>query len=244
MSSKFRILVVDDNRSLTEALGDVFEARGYEVELAFDGNQAVERVRSSSFDCILMDIRMPQMSGVDAFKEIKKIDPTVPVILMTAYSVQGLIEEARAEGVAAIVQKPVSIDKIVAIIDELKGSALIVDKCPDPTLQQVLTDAGYRVAITSASAEALTMVAAGQYDAVMLSVEIDGLTSLDSVVYFKECSPKCLIIVMSTEHQPHPNPYAFATLQKPFKIKDVIEVLDRVRALKLENKLGKKLFEL
>ena len=187
---------------------------------------------------------MPRMSGVDAFKEIKKIDPTVPVILMTAYSLHGLIEEARAEGVAAIVQKPVSIDKIIAIIDELKGSALIVDKDPDPTLKQVLTDAGYRIAITSASTEALTMVAAGQYDAVMLSVEIDGLTSLDSVVYFKECSPKCLIILMSTEHQPHPNPYAFATLQKPFKIKDVIEVLDRVRALKLENKLGKNLFEL
>jgi DNA-binding NtrC family response regulator len=243
VSSQFKILVVDDNRSLTEALGDVFEAKGYAVELAFDGDQAVERVRSSSFDCILMDVRMPRMSGVDAFKEIKKLSPAVPVILMTAYSVQGLIEEARAEGVAAIVQKPVAIDKIIAIIEELKGSALIVDASPDATLKKVLTDSGYRLAITSSAAEAITMVAEGQYDAVMLSVEIEGLTSMDSIVYFRECNPKCLIILMSTESQPIANPYACATLQKPFKMKDVIAVVDRVRARKLENKLGGKLFE-
>lgn len=246
MKSGFKVLVVDDNRSLTEALGDVLEAKGYEVDLAFDGDQAVERVRaaSSGYGCIIMDIRMPRMSGIDAFKEIKKINPAVPVILMTAYSVQGLIDEARVEGVVAVVRKPVAIDKIVAIIKDLAGSALIVDANPDPTLNQVLADAGYRVAITASATEALTMMAAGQYDAVMLSLEIDGLTSPDAIVYFKECNPQCLIILMSTERQSTPNPYVFAAMQKPFKIRDVIEVLDRVRTRKLENRLGEELFEL
>lgn len=243
MSSKFKILVVDDNRSLTEALADVFEAKGYAADLAFDGVQAVERVKSSSYDCILMDIRMPRMSGVDAFKEIKKCAPTVPVILMTAYSVQGLIEEARAEGIVAVVQKPVAIDKILRIIEELQGSALIVDTKPDPTLMTVLKQSGYRIAMTASAREAITMVATGEYDAVMLSAEIEGLTSWDSIVLFKEWDPKCLIILMSTEPQTTPNPFVCATLQKPFKVKDVISLLEYVRTLKLQNKLGNQLFE-
>src|SRR5438874_1310912 len=129
----FRILVVDDNKSLAEALADVFEAKGYEPTLAFDGVQAIEKIKERHFDCVLMDIRMPRLSGVDAFKEMKKLAPSTPVILMTAYSVQGLIEEARSEGVLAILQKPVALQKILSIVDELKGisSLLIADAHPD-----------------------------------------------------------------------------------------------------------------
>ena len=74
MTARPRILLVDDNRSLVEALADVFEAKGYDVTSAYDGAQAVDKVRGAEFDCILMDIRMPKLSGVDAFKEIKKLE--------------------------------------------------------------------------------------------------------------------------------------------------------------------------
>lgn len=245
MNSPFKILVVDDNRSLAEVLADVFEAKGYEPALAFDGIQALEKIKAQHFDCVLMDIRMPGLSGVDAFKEMKKLAPSIPVILMTAYSVQGLIEEARAEGVLAILQKPVAPQKIFGIVDELKGfsSLLIADPAPDPALVEALAAQGARVAIATTSREAINMAAAGAHDAVLLSADIQGLTSPDSIALFKRCDPKCLIILMSADPTEDHGPYIFAALQKPFKINDAVSLLEKVRARKVQEKLGNKLFE-
>ena len=245
MPNTFKILVVDDNRSLAAALGDVFEAKGYIPALAFDGVQAVEKVKQERFDCVLMDIRMPRLSGVDAFKEMKKLAPSTPVILMTAYSVQGLIEEARAEGALAILQKPVAAQKICDIVDELKGvsSVLIADPHPDPTLMEGLTAQGARVAVAATAREAINAAADGTYDAVLLSAEIQGLTSSDSVALFKRCDPKCLIILMSADPKEDHGPYIFAALQKPFRINDAVSLLEKVRARKVQEKLGNNLFE-
>ena len=244
-TNAFEILIVDDNHTLAEALADVFEVKGYKPTLAFDGVQAVEKVREKHFDCVLMDIRMPRLSGVDAFKEMKKLAPSTPVILMTAYSVQGLIEEARSEGALAILQKPVAIQKIFGIVEELKGlsSVLIADPSPDPTLVQGLTNQGARVAIATTSREAINIAAEGTYDAVLLNTEIQGLTSPDSIALFRNCDPKCLIILMSADPTEDHGPYIFAALQKPFKINDVVSLLEKVRARKVQDKLGNKLFE-
>ena len=245
MSGAFKILVVDDNRSLAEALGDVFEAKGYEPTLAFDGVQALEKVQQQRFDCILMDIRMPRLSGVDAFKEIKKLDPSIPVILMTAYSVQGLIEEARAEGVLAILQKPVAVKKILGIVDELRGSSslLITDAHPDTKLVETLSEHGARVVVAANVREAISAAASGNYDAVLLNAEIQGLTSADNIALFKRCDPKCLIILMSVDPTQDYGPFVFAALQKPFRMQEVVSLLERVRTYKVQEKLGNKLFE-
>jgi two-component system, NtrC family, response regulator HydG len=229
-----RILVVDDNRSLVEALSDVFEAKGYDVTQAFDGAQAVEKVRGASFDCILMDIRMPNLSGVDAFKEIKKVSPGTPVILMTAYSVQGLIDEALADGVLAVLNKPLAIDKVLKIIQSLAGSSsvLIVDQSPNSSLVNLIGAEGYKVMTVPSASQAISMIATREYDAVLLNADIPGLTSEDSLVLMKECDPKCIIILMSSEDDASTNSLAYACLQKPFKIKQVLELLERVRTNK------------
>jgi DNA-binding NtrC family response regulator len=244
--NSFKILVVDDNRSLADALADVFEAKGYQPTLAFDGVQAVEKVKEAAFDCVLMDIKMPRMSGVDAFKEIKKIAPSTPVILMTAYSVQGLIDEARTEGVLAILQKPVAPQKVCTILDELRGtsSLLIADSSPDSSLIDALSEHGDRVAVATNTPAAMNMAAAGNYDAVLLNAEIQGVTSNDSIALFKKCDPKCLIILMSTAPTEDYGPLVFGALQKPFKINEVVAVLEKVRARKVQDKLGKHLFEI
>jgi len=219
MTARPRILLVDDNRSLVEALADVFEAKGYDVTQSYDGAQAVDKVRGAEFDCILMDIRMPKLSGVDAFKEIKKLSPGTPVILMTAYSVQGLIDEAQAEGVLAVVNKPIAIDRVMQIIEGLGGqsSVLIVDRNPNPTLVQSITSRGYKVATAPGAMQAITMMSQNEFDAVLLNAEIPGISSDDSLVLMKECDPKCIIVLMSTEESRSSNPLVYACLQKPLR---------------------------
>lgn len=230
---------------MTEALSDVLEAKGYDVALAYDGVQAVERVQAQSFDCVLMDIRMPRMSGVDALKVIRKVSPSTAVILMTAYTVQDLIEEARREGVLAVLQKPVAVSKIVRILEELKGgtSALIVDSSLAREIRAGLNGSSFRLVFAANVEEAIHHVSSGSLDAVFLDVEIEGLTAPDALVLFRKCDPKCFLILLSATPPEDSGAGAFATIRKPFKIKEVLGLLERIRARKLGEKLGTDLFE-
>ena len=193
-----------------------------------DGFQAVDKVRLKHFDCILMDIRMPGLNGVDAFKQIKKLSPGTPVILMTAYSVQGLIDEARAEGAIAIMNKPLAIDRVLEIIQG-QSPLLIVDRCPDIALIDAITKQGYRVATVPSASQAIALLSSNDYDAVLLNAYIQGLSSDDSIALIKECDPKCIIILMSTEENRYATPLVYACLQKPFKIRQVVDLLELVR---------------
>lgn len=137
MNDKTTILVVDDNEDLLETFAMILKRRGYEVQTACDGVDAVDKFKEQNFDVTLMDIVMPEMNGVDAFKKIREIQPEASIILMTAYSNEELMQTAREEGVQLIIQKPIRIDKLIEMINETAGNQpiLIAD---DSTILQTL----------------------------------------------------------------------------------------------------------
>ncbi len=113
-----RVLVVDDDEGMAKTLNDILSASGYEVEIAFSGQEALERVRRRPPDGILMDIRMPDLNGVEAFRELKRLTPDSFVIFMTAYSASGLVEEARTEGAVEVLAKPLDLVRTLSLIEE------------------------------------------------------------------------------------------------------------------------------
>ena len=86
-----RIFVVDDHRDVAEGLADVLRMHGHEVEVAFNGEQAIRTFREKDFDIAFMDVMMPGMNGVESFLEIRKIKPAAKVFMMTGYSVEQLL---------------------------------------------------------------------------------------------------------------------------------------------------------
>ena len=95
-----KIMVVDDDPGLRLTLEGIIEDEGYDVVGAENGDQAIELARQCPFDLIFMDIKMPGMNGVDAYKEIKKVSPTSVVFMMTGFAVEEQIKEALEEGAA------------------------------------------------------------------------------------------------------------------------------------------------
>uniref|UniRef100_A0A832I9I9 Sigma-54-dependent Fis family transcriptional regulator n=1 Tax=Eiseniibacteriota bacterium TaxID=2212470 RepID=A0A832I9I9_UNCEI len=83
-----KILVVDDEQSMTQFLGIVLRKEGFQVTTTNNGRDALERVRSEAFDVVITDIKMPGMDGIQLLQGIKKHDPTLPVVIMTAYASQ------------------------------------------------------------------------------------------------------------------------------------------------------------
>ncbi len=113
-----KVLVVDDLKNMRHTLGGILEDEGHHVVTAEDGYQAIESVKGSHFDIIFMDIKMPGMNGVQAFTEIRKLDPKVVVIMMTAYDEKDLAEKALNQGARTCIYKPFDMEQILSLVDD------------------------------------------------------------------------------------------------------------------------------
>lgn len=83
---KAKVLLVDDEEMFVEMLAQRLEARGLEVAKAFEGDQALQRVREKDYDVVILDVLMPGKGGVDVLKEIKQIKPLTEVIMLTGHA--------------------------------------------------------------------------------------------------------------------------------------------------------------
>jgi CheY-like chemotaxis protein len=117
MGEKTRVLVVDDNVSQCKTMSFILEHKGCAVAIAESGPEAIEIAKKNPFDIIFMDIKMPVMNGVEAYKQIKKIRPGAKAIMMTAYALEDLIGQALAEGAYGILYKPLDIKKMFDLIE-------------------------------------------------------------------------------------------------------------------------------
>ncbi|MCS7129850.1 MAG: response regulator [Archaeoglobaceae archaeon] len=109
------VMIVDDETAMREILKIML--KDYKVLEASNGREAVEIYKKERPDVVLMDIMMPVMSGIDAVKEIRKIDPNAKIVAITAYaSSKG--EKALEAGVNLILKKPFTRKEVIKVIEE------------------------------------------------------------------------------------------------------------------------------
>jgi DNA-binding NtrC family response regulator len=117
MSSKPKILVVDDEARFRTTLGKRLSRRGFEIVTLGSGKDALETLREQTFDVIVLDIRMPEMDGIETLAHIKKIDAGIEVIILTGHaSVDSAVEITKLGGYDYLL-KPCPIDDLVDKIE-------------------------------------------------------------------------------------------------------------------------------
>jgi DNA-binding NtrC family response regulator len=201
MNNKPTILVVDDNQDLLETFAMILKRRGYSVQTAVNGVSAVDKFKDQNFDVTLMDIVMPEMNGVDAFKKIKEIRPEASIILMTAYSDDEVIQKALNGGVRKIIHKPIKIDKLLELINEAAADQpiLVVDDDEDicETLTKVLERQGYEVLTASSGEEAISVYKHKTCQMAFIDVKLPNIDGLETLLRLKEINPDLLVIMMT-----------------------------------------------
>jgi DNA-binding NtrC family response regulator len=111
------VLLVEDKAELRAMLRKALERAGYTIEEAPDGKAAIDKVRSRRYLMVLTDLKLPGNSGIDVLREARRVEPTLPVIIMTAY---GSVEEAvtaMKEGAFDFIQKPVDLDHLRLLLE-------------------------------------------------------------------------------------------------------------------------------
>jgi len=239
MTNKLHILIVDDDRRMAKTLTDIFKVKGYEAEAAYSGPEALDKMKKDHFDCVLTDIKMPEVNGVELYKAIKAMRPDLPVVLMTAYSTDRLVKEGLEEGAIATLTKPLDINMLLAFFSSLRKERSIVIVDDDPqfrkTLGDILRARGFAV---TQVADPLTLVETLRTDAqvVLLDMKLDRISGLEVLNEIREHYPR-LPVILITGYREEMSPAieaalkisAYTCLYKPLQIEALLQLLTEVR---------------
>jgi Nif-specific regulatory protein len=118
---KFRILIADDEQVQREMLEGFLAKQGYGVGTAEDGAQALERFKGGAFDLVLTDYRMPGMDGIQLLRELKRLNPEVMVVVLTAFGTVGTAVAAMKEGAYDYLNKPIDLDELLLLIQRVEN---------------------------------------------------------------------------------------------------------------------------
>jgi excisionase family DNA binding protein len=117
-----RVLVVDDEEGIRDLLSRTLALAEYEVDTTSDGVSALDLVRNDGYSLVIADLRMPGMDGLTLIREVKQIDPKLPIIIITGYSSESSAIEAVNLGVAGYLTKPVGIPQVLAAAAKALGA--------------------------------------------------------------------------------------------------------------------------
>jgi two-component system response regulator FlrC len=117
-----RILIVEDERDVLDMLEEVLTGEGHTVITALDGKAGLDCFQRQPVDIVLTDLNMPGISGLEMASRIKKINPSVPVMLLTGWDVGLDTAELAAKGIDCFIKKPFTIADILLALDDLCGA--------------------------------------------------------------------------------------------------------------------------
>jgi CheY-like chemotaxis protein len=121
MSASLSILIVDDNPSMANILADILDVKGFKVYAACSGAEALEILRANPIDILLTDIKMPNMNGLELYRETRKFYPNLTTLFMTAYAADDLIHQGMTEGIRTVLTKPVDINYLLSYLSVSKS---------------------------------------------------------------------------------------------------------------------------
>lgn len=126
-----KILIAEDDFFIRDIYSKVFSLSGYEVQVAVDGVDALEKIKAQPFDMVLLDIMMPRMTGIDVLKNVRSLDtPTksIPIFIITNLGQQNVIEEAFKLGMDGYILKSQVTPQ--QIVDEINSFFLTKESMP------------------------------------------------------------------------------------------------------------------
>ena len=252
MSDATRILVVDDDRRMAKTIYDILRIKGYTAIEANSGEEAIEKVKTDVLDCVLMDIKMSGITGIETLKVIKQMAPDLPVLLMSAYATGEQILEAKQYGAYAVLNKPVDIQTVLVFVSLLRREKRILIVDDDPgfcrTMADILESVGYKVE-TEANPE--NVLADMEHDyklVVLLDLKLGATNGTNVLRVIRDKYPTKPVILI-TGHQEEMGDSiakgfqigAYACLYKPIEIDELIRHIKEIDRKKLQAVLGEEI---
>lgn len=244
MRKPLRILIVDDDHRMARTLMDILNVKGYQADAVFSGEEALRKVKAISYDCVLSDIKMPEIDGVELFREIKAEQPDLPVVLMTAYAGDKLVKEGLKEGAIASLTKPIDIDTMLSFFSSLRKEQVIVIVDDDPAFCKILGDIlktrNFTVIEIGDPWDLKEVIKDDGRIIVLLDMKLKGIDGLDVLQDIQEQQPNLPVILVTGYREKMAKSIkkalkisAYTCLYKPLQIEELIRILAEIHHTEL-----------
>ncbi|OGF47457.1 MAG: hypothetical protein A2452_02950 [Candidatus Firestonebacteria bacterium RIFOXYC2_FULL_39_67] len=121
------ILIVDDEEWIRDLLKDILETNGYRTKTAKNGTDAIKKIKQESFNVVICDINMPKLSGFDVLKQVRLIDSSIKIIMMTANGNEYYYNQCMSMGASGFIGKPFDMQEMLAAIEYSTGKNSFTD---------------------------------------------------------------------------------------------------------------------
>ncbi|HET6419962.1 MAG TPA: response regulator [Geobacteraceae bacterium] len=249
MGEKIKVLVVDDDRRMVKTMCDILRVKGYEAESAYTGEEALEKVMRRDQDCVLMDIKMPGISGIEAVEKIRDMKPGLPVVLMSAYATEEQADHARKHGAYTVLTKPIDVQMVLTFLSLLRkeNSILIVDDDPEfcKTLKDIFQARGYEVESEFDPGRVLDRLEQSYRLVVILDLKLGTASGLDVLKEIRAKYPSKPVIMvtayggeMVASIEQGLQIGAYTCMYKPLEVDQLVRVIETIKRIKMREALG------
>lgn len=230
-----RYLLLDDNHAFAENLAEILRDEGDQATVVTSGDEALRQVRTTRFDALLTDMRMPGMSGADAVHHLRRVDPGLAAVVITAYPGEGDLEMARREGLLAVLPKPVPIPALVGLLSSARRDGLVVLVEDDPSLSDNLTEVlrarGFSC-VTAASVLDTERIACMEPMAALVDLRVPGGPDGEALHRLRARYPHLPVFVITAYPDVALLEGAAGVFSKPFDTGALLKALEQVHAAK------------
>ncbi len=236
------ILIVDHKIDLVQPLEKIFQRKGYNVSMVEDGDKAIWLLKKRNFDVLITPAQLPGVSGVWDFKVMKRLCPSMAVIIVNSVSEKKEMTEILDSEVEAVVNKPFNVKELVHTVESIleAPSVLIVDyKAQDrEALRNMLMERRYRALVAKDGDEAIEMVQENDFDVVLLDTGRAGVEGIEILETVKKIKPDIRVVMMIDYSSVRLvadllRKGAYTCLYKPFlDIEKLVKVIEEVQSQK------------
>ena len=226
-----RYLIVDDNVAFAENLAEIIaDAGAGEAVVTDSGPRALERAGSERFDALLSDMRMPVMSGAELVHRIRKVDPALPAIVITAYTADNDLEAARQEGLLGVLPKPVPVPRLLELLGGARRNGIVALVEDDVELADNLSEALRMHGFASVTAHSVTETERLGVTpfAALVDLRLPGGADGEAMRRLAAKFPGLPMVVITAHGGREPPLPSAAYFEKPFDTGALIAVLERL----------------
>ena len=234
--SKINVLIVDDNQDLADGLGMVLEDENYNVSLAYNGAEAISKIDKEHFDFAFIDVKLPDINGIEVYQHIQKINSDVNAILMTGYRIEQLLAEVIDNGDVEILLKPVEIEEAFKILKKIKKESIVLIADDDPVLSEGLSDYlsehGLKTLLSRNVQEAVDSVLSNPVDILVLDLRLPIICGLEVYLQLKQKGRAVKTVIVTGDRNKDSINILKSTsvtgcLFKPFKPEDMLSIIEQ-----------------
>jgi CheY-like chemotaxis protein len=226
-----KYLFVDDNIAFAENLAEIFREEGAEVAVAASGNQAIELARDTQFDALVTDMRMPVMNGAELVHQIRRVDPGIPAVVVTAYTGENDLLAAREEGLLAVLPKPAPIERLVELLASARRNGLVAvvedDAALADNLAEALRDRGFSAVMAHSVSETERLGGVRPFTA-LVDLRLPGGPDGEALRLLLQRFPHLPILVMSAHKEALRHAASLPVFPKPFQTGMVLQVVEKL----------------